>query len=96
MITEAVSAGRYHSPLYDKDYPKIQILTVEELLQGKTVDMPPQSQTSIAYPKSARVKNNDPAQGNMIYEPTISPKVPKVRETGGKQLYMGEADRPAA
>jgi site-specific DNA-methyltransferase (adenine-specific) len=92
MITEAVSAGYYHSPLYDKDYPKIQILTIEELLQGKTVDMPPQSQTSIAYPKAARVKNNDPAQGNMIYGPTISPKVPKVRETGGKQLYMGEAE----
>jgi site-specific DNA-methyltransferase (adenine-specific) len=38
---EAVSAGYYHSPLWERDYPKIQILTIEELLDGKTVDMPP-------------------------------------------------------
>ena len=40
MQTEAVSAGSYHSPLWDRDYPKIQILTIEELLQGKAIDMP--------------------------------------------------------
>ena len=42
MITEAVTAGYYHSPGWDKDYPKIQILAVEELLDGKTVEMPPE------------------------------------------------------
>lgn len=41
MQNEAVSAGYYHSPLWERDYPKIQILTIEELLAGKTVDMPP-------------------------------------------------------
>ena len=30
MNVEAVVAGYYHSPIYDKDYPKIQILTIEE------------------------------------------------------------------
>jgi len=40
MQTEAMSAGYYHSPLWERDYPKIQILTIEELLAGKTVDMP--------------------------------------------------------
>lgn len=43
MRIEAVSAGYHHSPLYSKDYPKIQILTIEELLRGKKVDMPPTS-----------------------------------------------------
>src|SRR5690606_12046652 len=40
MQTEAVSAGFYRSPL-GKDYPKIQILTIEQLLQGAQVEMPP-------------------------------------------------------
>jgi site-specific DNA-methyltransferase (adenine-specific) len=44
MRDEAADAGRYESKLWhDKDYPKIQILTIEGLL-GKTqrVDAPPQ------------------------------------------------------
>lgn len=40
MITEAVSAGYYHSNLWQKDYPLIQILTVENLFAGKGIDMP--------------------------------------------------------
>lgn len=42
MITEAASAGFYESPGWGKKYPKIQILTIEELLHhGKQVAMPP-------------------------------------------------------
>jgi site-specific DNA-methyltransferase (adenine-specific) len=36
-----VSAGFYHSPVWDKDYPKIQIMTIEELLSGKQPQLPP-------------------------------------------------------
>ncbi len=32
MTEEAVGAGHYHSPGWNKDYPRIQILTIEELL----------------------------------------------------------------
>jgi site-specific DNA-methyltransferase (adenine-specific) len=44
MREEAVDAGRYESKLWhDKDYPKIQILTIEGLLSGKErVEAPPQ------------------------------------------------------
>src|SRR5205823_3052856 len=44
MRTEAADAGRFVSKLWhDKDYPKIQILTVEGLLNGiERVDAPPQ------------------------------------------------------
>jgi site-specific DNA-methyltransferase (adenine-specific) len=44
MREEAVDAGRYTSKLWhDKDYPKIQILTVEGLLGGnERVEAPPQ------------------------------------------------------
>ncbi|MBI4216253.1 MAG: restriction endonuclease [Chloroflexi bacterium] len=41
MTAEAVAAGYYHSPLWDKDYPKVQILTIEDLLAGKKADLPP-------------------------------------------------------
>jgi len=39
MEQEAVLEGFYHSPL-GKDYQKVQILTIEELLSGKKPDMP--------------------------------------------------------
>ncbi|HCX29267.1 MAG TPA: hypothetical protein DHU55_05770, partial [Blastocatellia bacterium] len=44
MRTEAADAGRFTSKLWhDKDYPRIQILTVEGLLNGtERVDAPPQ------------------------------------------------------
>ncbi len=41
MIQEAVSAGHYLSEGWNKQYPKIQILTVEQLLEGAKIDMPP-------------------------------------------------------
>jgi len=44
MRTEAADAGRYSSKLWhDKDYPRIQILTIEGLLNGtERIDAPPQ------------------------------------------------------
>jgi DNA modification methylase len=45
MREEAADAGRYESKLWhDKDYPKIQILTIEGLLSGQErVETPPQT-----------------------------------------------------
>ena len=40
MVTEAASAGFYHNDFWQKDYPRVQILTVEEMLAGKRPDMP--------------------------------------------------------
>jgi site-specific DNA-methyltransferase (adenine-specific) len=65
MKVEAITAGSYHSELYDKDYPKIQILTVEELLAGKTVDMPPQTQTSVTFAKAPKVSKKEGEQLSM-------------------------------
>jgi site-specific DNA-methyltransferase (adenine-specific) len=62
MKTEAADAGYYHSPIWDRDYPKIQILTIEDLLAGKTVDMPPQAQTNITFAKAPRVRRKEGKQ----------------------------------
>lgn len=41
MRAEAASAGNYESPFAGHKAPRLQILTVEQLLEGKGVDMPP-------------------------------------------------------
>ena len=62
MQTEAVSAGYYYSPLWERDYPKIQILTVEDLLAGKTVEMPP---TTPPFPKAQKIPQKEGEQLSM-------------------------------
>jgi site-specific DNA-methyltransferase (adenine-specific) len=41
MVTEALSAGFYKSPGWNKQYPMIQIYTIDELLHKAEVNMPP-------------------------------------------------------
>jgi len=45
MNTEAVSAGYYDSPGWGQKYPRLQILTIAQLLKGDGVKMPPQHGT---------------------------------------------------
>jgi len=54
MIKEAVSAGFYKSPGWNKDYPRIQILAIKELLEGKNIDYPPK--TNVTYKKAKKFK----------------------------------------
>ncbi|MEN6571414.1 MAG: DNA methyltransferase [Anaerolineaceae bacterium] len=56
MRSEAASAGIYTSPW--GNHPKIQILTVAELLAGKRIDMPPVRQTNITYKRAVKSKGN--------------------------------------
>jgi site-specific DNA-methyltransferase (adenine-specific) len=41
MLTEAASVGVYRSKGWGRDFPKLQILTVAELLHGAEIKMPP-------------------------------------------------------
>ena len=62
MRTEAADAGRYTSKLWhDKDYPRIQILTVEGLLDGtERIDAPPQiNPFAMAARESSREKQTE-------------------------------------
>jgi len=56
MREEAVDAGRYTSKLWhDKDYPKIQLLTIEGLLNGaERVEAPPQLNPFAKAPREAK------------------------------------------
>ena len=59
MTREAVSAGFYTSPGWGKDYPRIQILSIADLLKGAEVKMPPQFGT---FKQAQRVKESEGAQ----------------------------------
>ena len=63
METEAVSAGFYESPGWGKSYPRLQILTIEQLLHGAQVQMPPAYGT---FKQAAKVK-----AGSSPEQPTL-------------------------
>lgn len=65
MITEAVSSGYYHSELWNKDYSRLQILTVEEILNGKRPDIPPTPRGAESFKRAEKVKNKTPEQGKL-------------------------------
>lgn len=58
MVAEAASAGFYHSDLWQKDYPRVQILTVEELLNGAEVKIPPTPAGYEAFKKAGKAEKN--------------------------------------
>lgn len=51
METTAAAAGTYHSSGWDRDYPRLQILTIAELLVGAEVKMPPAQGTFKPAPR---------------------------------------------
>lgn len=63
MVKEAVTAGYYHSAFWNKDYPKIQILTIGEMLEGKEILMPPASGTFKEAPKAEKDGPEQPGLG---------------------------------
>ncbi len=65
MRTEAASAGFYMSPW--GTHPKIQIVTVGELLDGRRIDMPPIRQTSVTYKKAPKANLSKAAEQPMLY-----------------------------
>jgi len=59
MCKEAVSAGFYSSELWQRKYPKLQILSIEELLNDKGIQMPAPYGT---FKKAQRVKKQEGQQ----------------------------------
>lgn len=55
MRAEAASAGYYHSP-WKKDYPRVQILTIAELLNGKGIDYPYSGQANATFKKADKME----------------------------------------
>ena len=54
MRSEAASAGFYESPWNKKKYPILQILTIEELLEGKVIEYPALTGANVTFRKARR------------------------------------------
>ena len=97
MRAEAASAGFYNSPFYSR-HPRLQIITVEEMLVGKRIDYP-QTQVNVTY-KKAKPYKAEPAR-NRAFEfteaaaevPTEPESEPSSKEIGAKADRRGRARR---
>ena len=68
MKAEAASAGFYTSLGWGKEYPRLQILSIADLLQGAEVKMPPQYGT---FKQARRVQSSqsDVEQAELEFQP---------------------------
>ena len=64
MITECKKIGKYKNNLMEQEYPKIEIVTVEDILNGKRITIPTSHQ--IAVFKSAQLKQTDKGQAKLF------------------------------
>ena len=65
MRTEAAAAGYYHSPGWNQDYPRVQILTVGELLnRSARLEIPPAEFTT--FKQAQRVKEDEHTQKGLF------------------------------
>ena len=62
MLTEAAAGGFYHSDLWQRDFPKLQIRTIADLLTGRSFDLPPRQP---AYQPAERARPPQGEQGSM-------------------------------
>ena len=62
MRTEAASAGFYHSEIWQRDYPRMQLRTIAELLEGRAFDIPPHPSM---YQPAQRVRRSEGSQITM-------------------------------
>jgi DNA modification methylase len=68
MRTEAAGAGFYHSPGWQKDYPKLQILTVRELLDGKGIHYPPSKHVNVTFKKAKKAVQEPEVEENGLFD----------------------------
>jgi len=59
MRAEAASGGFYHSKVWNRDYPRIQILTIEELLSGTGIQGPPMRSGTFKQAPKAKTEKAD-------------------------------------
>jgi DNA modification methylase len=66
MKEEAVTAGFFESKTWGKKYPKIQLLTIAELLAGKKIEMPPIKQVGATFKKADKFVQDKSEQFELI------------------------------
>lgn len=67
MLKEAAEAGFYKPPGLEDRYPRIQILTIEELLAGKRVEYP--RLLEVTFKKAPKARPAAEKKGQLLFEP---------------------------
>lgn len=78
MRSEAATAGFYSSPGWGKDYPRLQVVTIEDLLNGTGVDYPPAEQVNVTFKRAPLAKASRGKQMGLFDQ---KPAVAKARAT---------------
>ena len=66
MKREVFDAGFYDSPGWNKRYPRLQILTIKELLEGKNIDYPPSRQVNVTFKRAPRAQSEGPENLSLL------------------------------
>lgn len=92
MRKEAASAGTYESLKWGGRYPRLQILTIEELLDGRQIKCPPLSQVNRTFAKAPKHKRpattyQRPLTGTALVDVSKRDDAapPPLRSVGGKR-----------
>lgn len=89
MRTEAASAGFYQSPGWHTKHPRLQILTVAELLTGQRVDMPPVRQVNVTFKRAPKAGEPEP---EILHLDFSAPPARKVAEPE-QQRYRADGEQ---
>jgi DNA modification methylase len=67
MLREAASGGFYTSPFGNTKHPRVQILTIEELLGGRQIDCP-RTDANVTFKKARRVRPAPAQPGRLPFD----------------------------
>jgi DNA modification methylase len=68
MVTEAAAAGFYKWPWKEKDFPRMQLITVSQILRGKAVEYPHPTATSATFKRAPRAQGRNCAKQTNLGE----------------------------
>jgi site-specific DNA-methyltransferase (adenine-specific) len=90
MRSEAAAAGFYRSP-WGKDFPRLQVLTIEELLDGRAVQCPAGEHTNVTFKRAPLAKAQRAHQVAMPFvdAPLAKTKDPSPSATTSKRKRRG-------
>ena len=77
MLAEAASAGFYHSEVWQRDYPRVQIRTVEDLLRGVEFEVP---RHPSMYQAARRERATEGEQAKLMEVPSAYVSAPSTDE----------------
>jgi DNA modification methylase len=65
MLSEAANHGMYHTAW--GDHPRVQILTIRELLEHKRINMPPPSQVNVTFKRAPKAQREAEATQSPLF-----------------------------